>query len=349
MTAKKIDLSRAKCSDLSFDAAVELKRTPGGTGITGFDIDAYTGAVVDRWWGKLAINVDGIISKQQMPIFKNHNPDEIVGYSTKATSDSNFKVSGVFSKTTEAAKEVIGLAEEGFPWQASIGVKPKTILELREDASMEVNGTEVSGPAEVWLESEVYETSFVPLGADGSTGVTVFSEIERAIAPTKTREVDTMTLEELREKHPELVALIAKEATSGNEEALAAAREEGATTERERIQAVKEQSLPGHEDLVESLAFDGKTTGAEAAVKVLAAEKESQRQKAEDFKNNAPQPAAQPANNNTSTETLTGEEALKAKWDKDKALQLEFMCFEDYQALMDTDDGIVVKNKFKGE
>ena len=58
-----------------------------------------------------------------------------------------------------------------------------------------------------------------------------------------------------------------------NADAAAILRAEGAEAERARIQAVREQSMPGHEALIESLAFDGKTSGPEAAVKVLAAEK----------------------------------------------------------------------------
>jgi len=49
---------------------------------------------------------------------------------------------------------------------------------------------------------------------------------------------------------------------------------QGAEQERVRIQAVREQIIPGHEELIEKLAFDGKTTGPEAAVAVLAAERE---------------------------------------------------------------------------
>ena len=58
-----------------------------------------------------------------------------------------------------------------------------------------------------------------------------------------------------------------------NAEAAAILRAEGAESERARIQAVREQSMPGHEALIEALAFDGKTSGPEAAVQVLAAER----------------------------------------------------------------------------
>lgn len=71
-----------------------------------------------------------------------------------------------------------------------------------------------------------------------------------------------MNREELEQNHPALVAEIRAEAT-------AAATAEGATAERTRIQTVLEQSMPGHEALVQKLAFDGKTTGPEAAVQVL--------------------------------------------------------------------------------
>ena len=67
----------------------------------------------------------------------------------------------------------------------------------------------------------------------------------------------------------ELVAKFAAEHPEAHALVLAA----GATAERDRIKAVREQSMPGHEALVEQLAMDGKTTGPEAAVAVLAAER----------------------------------------------------------------------------
>jgi hypothetical protein len=54
---------------------------------------------------------------------------------------------------------------------------------------------------------------------------------------------------------------------------LSALLAEGAESERTRIQGVRAQSIPGHEALIERLAFDGTTTGPEAAVQILAAEK----------------------------------------------------------------------------
>lgn len=69
--------------------------------------------------------------------------------------------------------------------------------------------------------------------------------------------------------HEELAAQFAAE----HPEACALIRAEGAAAELARIQAVEGVTLPGHEALIASLKYDGKTSGPEAAVAVLAAEK----------------------------------------------------------------------------
>jgi capsid assembly protease len=68
----------------------------------------------------------------------------------------------------------------------------------------------------------------------------------------------------------------------------------GATQERERIQAVLAvgEGLPGHEKLLAGLAFDGKTTAADASMAVLAAEKKQRTVAAAAHASDAP-PAAQ--------------------------------------------------------
>lgn len=48
----------------------------------------------------------------------------------------------------------------------------------------------------------------------------------------------------------------------------------GAAAERERIQGVKAQSVPGFEDKIESMMFDGKTTAEQAAVALVKALKD---------------------------------------------------------------------------
>lgn len=64
----------------------------------------------------------------------------------------------------------------------------------------------------------------------------------------------------------------------------------GAEQERQRIKDVQAQFLPGHQALIHECMFDGKTTGPEAAVKVLDAERKGKQAKLEDFFADAPKP-----------------------------------------------------------
>jgi signal peptide peptidase SppA len=56
--------------------------------------------------------------------------------------------------------------------------------------------------------------------------------------------------------------------------ALAAAKIEGAAAERDRIAAVRGTLIPGHEALIETMAFDGVSSAADAALAIIGAEKQ---------------------------------------------------------------------------
>lgn len=96
--------------------------------------------------------------------------------------------------------------------------------------------------------------------------------------PTKEKQMDLTTL---KAQFPGLVAAIIDEATAGFKDqlntAVATAKKEGvkegAEAEQKRIADVRAQAIPGHEQLIETLAADGKSTGADAAMAIIAAEK----------------------------------------------------------------------------
>ena len=327
-TAKTEPKKRRTPDSLTFSAPVQLlKAEPAGEPsapavLTGFEILAYTGVEIERFWGRMVVALDGIKSAQRMPIFRDHDPSRIVGYSTSATSEGAFSVSGVFSDATEAGEEVRALAAEGFPWQASIGVRALRVLELRAGEQREVNGRTVTGPIDVWLESSVAEVSFVALGADSNTKVTVFSGQDEP-APSITEESqeegrEPMTLEELKQQHPDLVQRIEEDAVKEalaamDAEALAKTRPdlvetlhgEGAVNERARIADVRNQSIPGHEALIAQLELDGKSTGADAAKAIVAAERELRGKAAANLSAQANPPAP------TAGEPETGKKTMK--------------------------------------
>lgn len=104
----------------------------------------------------------------------------------------------------------------------------------------------------------------------------------KAGAPTQG--VYSMTPQELaaqfKAEHPEAATILLAE---------------GSENERARIQAVRAQSLKGHEALVDQLAFDGVTTGEQAAVAILAAERALVASRGEQRVADAPAPVAQAA------------------------------------------------------
>lgn len=107
----------------------------------------------------------------------------------------------------------------------------------------------------------------------GGRSITNMSAVTTA---TETEEkMDKVTL---MEKHPELYQSLLAEgkasAAAADQTALATAREEGAATERARIQSVEAVCMPGHEKLIAGLKFDGTTTGGEAALQIIGAEKQ---------------------------------------------------------------------------
>ena len=106
-----------------------------------------------------------------------------------------------------------------------------------------------------------------------------------------------MDMETLRAEHPDLAAALIEEGrAAGFAEGKAAGIEEGsklgAEAERGRIRDVRGQCIKGHEALIETLMYDGKTTGPEAAVQVLAAEKAAREKAMKVIETESPAPAA---------------------------------------------------------
>lgn len=137
----------------------------------------------------------------------------------------------------------------------------------------------------------------------------------RTTTATKGHTAMTITRDQLAAEAPELVTAIQAEA---------------ATAERARIQAVEAQALPGHQALINSLKFDGRTTGPEAAVAVLNAERAARGKAATGMANDAPPPVPQAAAKavepkpGAEDETLPIEERAKATWDANATVRAEF-------------------------
>lgn len=142
-----------------------------------FEGTAYTGAPMrpQGWYHPVVVDLDGVeVPKQHRPALHNHDHDRVLGHtdSVKVTRDG-IDVAGVFSGHPSHTDEVLHAADRGFEWEMSIGADPVATEELKAGATATVNGREVTGPMTISRKTRLGEVSFVPLGADGDTSVSV--------------------------------------------------------------------------------------------------------------------------------------------------------------------------------
>lgn len=265
---KKVPSAHAEVSLLN-NELVKFSGDPAKKEPRRFEMLLYTGGRVSLgWWGDVVIDLSGVTTRNQMPIFRNHDPNQIAGYSDKVTKDeAGLKVAGTLSGVTEDGRQVADLADEGFPWQASMGLRIKSVEEVQQGAFAEVNGRAEQGPVSIFRKSKLTEGSFVPLGADDKTNAQVFAgtvagevdieevcssprkENEKMDEPKKEQVIPApapaaLTVDVLKRDHAELAnTLIA----------------EGQAAERVRIGKIRKAALAGQDELVGKLIDEGST------------------------------------------------------------------------------------------
>lgn len=158
-------------------------------------------------------------------------------------------------------------------------------------------------------------------------GVEIMAEAKSTDSPKITREY-------LAANHSAMVEDIK---TEGYELGMADGIKAGAEQERTRIQDVEAQSMAGHEPLIASMKYDGKTTGAEAAIAVLQAEKTARASVASQIAAETPAPVPSVAAEGA-VDNLPMEDRCKAKWAESPEIREEFGNIEAYIAYVGAND-----------
>jgi hypothetical protein len=142
-----------------------------------FRMVAYTGAPmrIAGWRYPVVIDLAGLaIPSQSRPIRFSHDPTAGVGHTDSIRIDGGQLVAtGIISRDTPTAREVVVSSKNGFPWQASVGATVDEFEFVKERQKTVVNGREYNGAINVVRKATLGEISFVDLGADGQTSVTV--------------------------------------------------------------------------------------------------------------------------------------------------------------------------------
>jgi hypothetical protein len=128
------------------------------------------------------------IPSQSRPIRFGHDMASGVGHTDAIKiEDGKLVATGLVSRDTGAAREIVVSARNGFPWQASIGSTVEEFEFVKENQKVIVNGREFAGPLNVVRKATLGEISFVDLGADGATSASV-----AAVASGLTKENSAM-------------------------------------------------------------------------------------------------------------------------------------------------------------
>lgn len=192
---------------------------------------AYSGNIIKgHWlWGDLAIDVSGIqFKKKRNPILEQHDIYRKIGFSNKLpNTDNKLEFEEIQLLDNEVANEFFDNSKAGFPYQASIGIRPTVIEEISEGESAEVNGQTMKGPGVIFRKSIYRETSVCVFGYDSNTKSSALSddntEVELSVdiirsndnngdnTPVNDYEDDQnsggkiMDLKELKASYPQLV------------------------------------------------------------------------------------------------------------------------------------------------
>jgi len=219
-----------------------------------FSMIAHSGKIMlNHWlWGNLAIDLSGVsIGRKKKPALREHNSNRIVGWTEGINIDEKRGIvaEGIFSGKTEDGIQVLELADEGFPWQASIYIPPLAIERVKDGETAEVNGRKIKGPGTIFRKSILREVSFCALGADENTSASALKDksdnidLDVEIIENK-KEVDNMeltdlTLEMLKTERSDLAEVLLKEGKeSGAKENLDA----GVKQERERVLSILKEA-----------------------------------------------------------------------------------------------------------
>lgn len=136
-------------------------------------------------WNNFAIDLEGIeIGRTDKPILLDHEPGSIAGYTSKIAVESDGLVVEGFLLTGDDEAFSVGnrikrLADEGYPWQASVYVPPEEVEIVPDGVTVEVNGYSLTGPGHVFRKSTLREVTVTSMGADEQTDAELFGDTGR--------------------------------------------------------------------------------------------------------------------------------------------------------------------------
>lgn len=182
----------------------KVKRTFSGVAYHGGQID-------DHWyWGNLVFDLDNLdLADGKVPMLVEHDRDQRCGFiNSHNIGDAGLSIDGTLL-SNEHGTTIANDADEGYPWQMSVSIKPSRV-ETVESGQVTVNGRTFNAPVTIFRQNTIREVSFCALGADRHTNAQVFNENQNHNKP-KGNNVD---LEQAKAKITELEASLSQKSAS---------------------------------------------------------------------------------------------------------------------------------------
>ncbi len=239
-------------SDIALEAAApvgqdgQVPRTPRK-----FSMEAYGGGQLQLagWRFPVVVDLDGLSIRNGAKAYLEHDRSARVGHLDGVNAEGGkLRVTGVVSSTTPTAREVMADADNGYPWQASIGAGVQQVEFVGEGKTVTVNGREFTGPINVARRSSLSEVSFVGNGADDQTSASI------AAKAAKEKTVDTATNEKVETTVAAAEPAPEKTITAADQVADLRAQ---AAAEQERIAAVRKACGDNHPDIAAQAIREG--------------------------------------------------------------------------------------------
>ena len=160
-----------------------------------FSMVAYTGAEIRQAWSREPIVIDlaGMEVPANVPIVFGHMYDlESVLGQGAARIGTDLVIDGAILAESEAAGQVVKLGDKGYQWQASVGADVDEQQLVADGDTITVNGRTFVGPVRIVTRSTLRECSFVTLGADAATAVTITAQAGESSMSDEMQTADPM-------------------------------------------------------------------------------------------------------------------------------------------------------------
>lgn len=152
-----------------------------GDGLRRVKLNSYNGGMirVNGFFSPVVVDISGVrVTAKSRPILFGHDSGRPVGHTEETQLNArNIKQTAILSVPNADQEMIIASSDNGFPWQASIGVFNIEGERIAEGEKATANGRTFKGPFVMIRKGDLQETSILSLGADDSTTVKIAASV----------------------------------------------------------------------------------------------------------------------------------------------------------------------------